>query len=162
MDQNIDAVTHKLLRALMYSKRESWHGRMVMDIKPSEARVLMCVKRATSADCPDIKVSEISRMLQVTSPTVTQLLKSLESQELIERHLDPADRRSVGITLTKKGEEITDQAIKAFTTSIQNLVEFLGEEDSNQLAELLLKVSRYYNEKANDTTQTFWSTDTDL
>jgi DNA-binding MarR family transcriptional regulator len=146
----------------MYSRREGWHGRMGMDIKPSEARVLMCVKRATCADSSDIKVSEISRLLQVTSPTVTQILKSLEAQQLIERHLDPADRRSVGITLTKKGAEITDQATKAFITSIQNLVKFLGEEDSNQLAELLLKVSRYYSERANETTQTFWSTDTDL
>lgn len=162
MEQVIDPVAHRLLRAFISFKRVGWHDRMVAGLKPSEVRVLMCVRRGINPDCPDIKVSEISRVLQVTSPTVTQILKSLEAQQLIERRLDPTDRRTVGITLTKKGEEITGQAVEAFTTSIQRLVEYLGEADSDQLAELLLKVSRYYSEKANEFTQTFWSTYTEL
>jgi DNA-binding MarR family transcriptional regulator len=158
MEQVIDPVTHKLLTAFIAFKRVGWHDRMVAGLKPSEVRVLMCVKRGINSDCPVLKVSEISRVLQVTSPTVTQILKSLEAQRLIERHLDPNDRRAVGIALTKKGEEVTEQAIEAFTSSIQGLAEYLGEEDSNQLAELLSKVSRYYNEKANEFTRSFWST----
>jgi DNA-binding transcriptional ArsR family regulator len=44
-----------------------------------------------------------SGKLNVTSPTVTQHINSLEAQELVERHADPADRRVVRIRLSDKG-----------------------------------------------------------
>lgn len=96
-----------------------------------------------------IKVSDISKQLHVTSPTVTQLLKGLEANGLIERHNDPSDRRSVGLTLTKQGEHVTQLAAQTFSSSLHGLIEYLGEEESNQLADLLFKMFRYYNEKAS-------------
>ena len=100
------------------------------------------------SDTAEMKVSEISKQLHVTSPTVTQLVNGLEANGLIKRNSDPVDRRAVGITLTEKGERVTEQAAEAFSASIQGLIEFLGEEQSNQLTELLSKVFRYYNEQA--------------
>ena len=108
----------------------------------------MCVKEATcNSASPEIKVSEISKMMQVTSPTVTQVLNSLEASGLIERHIDPKDRRAIGVKLTSKGEMVVQKAREAFFASIRGLVEYLGEEQSSQLADLLSKVYRYYSEK---------------
>jgi DNA-binding MarR family transcriptional regulator len=92
-------------------------------------------------------VSEISKQLGVTSPTITQLLKGLEAHGLIERHIDTIDRRAVGIKLTAKGVMVAQQASDAFFASIKGLVEYLGEEQSDQLAELLSKVFRYFSER---------------
>lgn len=110
-----------------------------------------------SLHIPEMKVSEISKQLHVTSPTITQLLNSLEANGLIERHSDVIDRRAVGITLTGKGEIVTQQAADAFLASLNGLVEYLGEEQSTQLAELLFKVFRYFNERGASLYHTQWN-----
>ncbi len=118
--------------------------------KQSEVGVLFLLKHTRKPGCHEMKVSEISKMMHVTSPTVTQILKGLEANELIERHLDPADRRSVGIALTERGEEIAKQAENALLTSFQGLADYLGDDQSNQLADLLLKASHYFREQETD------------
>lgn len=141
--------TQKLLRAFMQFRRADWHGEVVPGHKHSEIMVLVCLSRGAMRGFSDMKVSDISRLLQVTSPTVTQLLKGLEAEGLITRQVDLNDRRAVGVALTEKGQEVAQKAHHAFHDSFQGLVEYLGEEDSNQLAELLLKVNHYYAEKVS-------------
>lgn len=157
MITGLDTTAQNLLRAFMQFHRAEWHEHSIAGCKPSEIRVLFCIKKGISSDTPVIKVSEISKLLQVTSPTVTQLLKGLETNGLIERHNDSTDRRAVGITLTKKGEMVTQRAMDAFHASLHGLIDYLGEEQSEQLADLLLKVSRYYNEKASSMNDTYWN-----
>jgi DNA-binding MarR family transcriptional regulator len=147
MDQNTTATEQKLLNALIQFKRLGWYQRAVAGCKPSEIRVLFCVKEGTNADLPEMKVSEISKQMGVTSPTITQLLKSLEAHGLIERNVDPIDRRAVGIKLTIKGRKVAQQAMDAFLASIKGLVEYLGEEESHQFAELLFKAFHYFSER---------------
>jgi DNA-binding MarR family transcriptional regulator len=144
----------KLMRAFMQFHRVQAHHRNVAGCTPGEIRMLFFLGHAAKSGNPEMKVSEISKLLHVTSPTVTQLLKGLEANELIERRIDPADRRAVGITLTKRGELVTVKAAEAFEASFEGLIEYLGEEDSNQLADLLEKASRYYNEKMTGANQT--------
>jgi DNA-binding MarR family transcriptional regulator len=159
---------------MQFGKASAEQQRPIAGCKPSEIRVLFCIKKGTRAACPseqsdsaerkmsEVKVSEISRLLHVTSPTVTQLLKGLEANGLVERHVDPADRRSVGITLTEKGEHVTQQAADAFASAMHGLMEYLGEEESDHLADLLFKVSRYYNEQTASAQQSSWSGEDDL
>ncbi|HLZ57723.1 MAG TPA: MarR family transcriptional regulator [Ktedonosporobacter sp.] len=159
MERTTNPTEVKLMRAFMQFGRAEWHQRSIAGCKPSEIRVLFCIKKGLMAGCHgmksddvktpvELKVSDISRLLHVTSPTVTQLLKGLEANGLVERHIDPTDRRSVGITLTRKGEQVTQQAADAFSDSFHGLMEFLGEDESNELADLLFKVSRYYHEQS--------------
>jgi len=159
MVTHTDTTVQKLMQAFMQFHRAEWHERSIAGCKPSEIRALFCIRKGVKPDTPVMKVSEISKLLQVTSPTVTQLLKGLEANGLVERHFDPTDRRSVGITLTKKGEMVTQKAMDAFSDSLHGLIEYLGEEQSNQLVDLLYKVSRYYHEKANSLNNSYWNGD---
>jgi DNA-binding MarR family transcriptional regulator len=168
VDIQHNETAQKLLRALMQFKRVGWHQTSTTGYKPSELRVLFCLGKDLRPDIhelvkdirPDMremKVSEISKRLHVTPPTVTQLIKGLEANGLVERNIDPVDRRAVGIKLTEKGHKITGLAINDFLASINGLIEYLGEEQSEQLAELLVKASRYYNEKAASVDFAHWS-----
>lgn len=160
MDRATETITEqKLMNALMQFKRLGWHQQTIAGCKPSEIRVLFCIKRGVKPDASDIKVSEISKRLHVTSPTITQLLKGLEANELIKRHIDQDDRRTVGITLTEKGEWVTRQAEESFTTTLHGLIEYLGEEQSNQLAELLFKAFRYFTEREARMSTSLWNGD---
>lgn len=80
----------------------------------------------------------------------------------MERNADLIDRRAVGIKLTEKGEKVTRQAGEDFVASISGLIEYLGEEQSEQFAELLVKTAHYYNQKAASATVVHWNGEEDL
>jgi DNA-binding MarR family transcriptional regulator len=145
-DTPASSLEQKLLRALMLFKRTTWHHKSIEGYKPSEIKALLCIHRSIQHAPPDMKVSDISKQLHVTAPTVTQLIKSLEAHGLIERNVDPTDRRAVSIRLTEKGKEVTQKATDTFMTTIHGLVDYLGEEQSYQLVDLLIKVTAYFNE----------------
>jgi len=57
-----------------------------------------------------LSVKEISALLQLESPSVSPVLKRLQSAGLIERHRDTADERTLRLTLTPRGRELKQQA----------------------------------------------------
>ena len=173
MDIQNNVTAQKLLGALMQFRRADWHQMSTTGYKLSELRVLFCIGGGMRSDAyivedgynyntQEMKVSQISRCLNVPPPTVTQLIKRLEANGLVERNVDLADRRAVGIKLTEKGEKITRQANEDFLASINELIEYLGGEQSDQFAQLLIKVSRYYNEKAANAHLAHWSGDEEI
>jgi DNA-binding MarR family transcriptional regulator len=157
MERTTNPTEQKLLRAFMQFKKAEWHQRSIEGCTPSEIRVLFCIKKSVGPNMHEIKVSEISKHLHVTAPSITQLLKGLEAHELIERRVDPTDRRAVGIQLTQKGERVTQKAEEAFFATFHDLIDYLGEEQSNQLAELLFRVFSYFNEKAASVQYSSWN-----
>lgn len=148
MSKTQDSQTRqKLMKAFMQFRKAGWHGKAVEGYKPSEMVLLFCIKRGVEPDSPGMKVSEISKRLQVKSPTVTQLINGLERAGLVKRNTDPEDRRAVAVQLTDHGEAITETAKEAFHESFDGLIEFLGNEQSEQLADLLMKANGYFTER---------------
>jgi DNA-binding MarR family transcriptional regulator len=96
-----------------------------------------------------VTVSELSAMLEVASPTVTPLVRSLEERGMVLRYNDKEDRRAVRVKLTEQGIAHIKELAKKRSAQIQGLVEFLGEEKSQQLIELLEQVYMYIEMKAN-------------
>lgn len=157
MTVQTNAAAQKLLQALDQFQRAKWHEQQTFaGCKPSEIRVLFCIKNGAKAGVP-MKVSEISKQMHVTSPTITQLLNGLEPNGLVERQIDPEDRRSVGIRLTEKGECVAERAWEGFLTALQGLIDYLGEEDSERLTDLLFKVHHYIEERQASVHQAHWS-----
>lgn len=157
MDQTDNPTAQKLFNSFMQFNRGEWHHRTFAGCTSSELRVLFCIRKCMRPGESSIKVSEISKQLHVTVPSITQLLKILENRGLIERHSDPTDRRTVCIQLSPKGITITQQASDAFAKRMHGLIEFLGEDESNHLADLLTKMFRYLNEKAANERLTQWN-----
>ncbi|PLS09522.1 MarR family winged helix-turn-helix transcriptional regulator [Neobacillus cucumis] len=138
----------KLIKAFQQFRKTGWHEKKIGGFNPSEFRVLALIQRANE-NCIEMKVSEISQKLKVTPPTVTQIINVLEKDGFIERTINPEDRRAVKISLTEAGLEETERARKAFSETFLGLIDYLGEEESNQLAELLFRVHEYFNQVEN-------------
>jgi len=138
-DNSENPVAHRLFTAMRQLLKGHWqHG--VEGHKPSELTLMICIaKRDHSAD-EGLKISEISRFLGFSPPTITQLINSLEAKNMVERHADPTDRRVVRVKLTDQGKELTRKAESYRDAALNRLVEHLGEEESKQLTELLSKV----------------------
>ncbi|EPR11694.1 MarR family winged helix-turn-helix transcriptional regulator [Ruminiclostridium papyrosolvens] len=129
----------KLVRA--ERRKQSLFG-----LKQSEVRVLLCIEQLSHESKQVITVSEISKKMLVTSPTVTELIKSLSTNGFIERNVDSQDKRVSDIKLTAKGEKIVQKLITYFTSLFSGLIEKIGEEQSETLLDLLDQVCLYLNE----------------
>lgn len=143
----MNPTAQKLMRSFIEFNKAAWHQRTIAGCKPSEIRLLFGVRGAIKPGASEVNVSDLSKMLHVTSPTVTQLLKGLEARGLVERRIDTFDRRMVGIRLTEQGEEVTRQAMQSVARTLQGLIEYLGEDESEQLVTLLTKVFRYFSQQ---------------
>jgi DNA-binding MarR family transcriptional regulator len=162
-DRTEDLTTvQKLVGAIKHFNRVAWHHEPIMGCKPSEIQLLFCIKRGLMRSDTPMKVSEISKFMHVTSPTVTQLINGLEANGLVERHIDPTDRRAVRVQLTPRGELVNEKAREAFLASFNGLIDYLGEERSNQLAELLSDSVVYFTEREANLHQSQWSGDETL
>ena len=139
------ASAQRLLKAFMQFRKTSWHNKKIAGFNPSEFKVLNIIEREANQKQTEMKVSDISRILQVTPPTVTQIVNVLEKEGLVERKIDPGNRRAVQIKLTAEGAMTVEQARKALTDSFSGLIDYLGVEESEHLAELLNKVHQYYD-----------------
>lgn len=106
--------------------------------------LLLAIRRSMSAGSAGLKVSEISGMLRVSLPTVTQTVNLLVARGLLERSSDPDDRRAVRIRLTEAGQRETELAEEAMLEGMKGLIDHLGHERSMQLIELLDDVAAYY------------------
>jgi len=126
--------------------RADWRKQFKWGIKSSEVRVLLCIKEVSRESPLGVNVSQISKMLFVTSPTVTQMVKNLSTNGFIERTTDSLDRRIASIRLTDKGELIAQKATDRYQTIYSGLVKSLGKEKSDTLNALLNEVYLYFAE----------------
>ncbi|MBD8498063.1 MarR family winged helix-turn-helix transcriptional regulator [Paenibacillus arenosi] len=141
-----DEVSQKLMRSFRQFQRAEWQQQDGQ--KRSDMTVLFCIQKAQLEGEQAMRVSDISQLLHVTSPTITQIINRLEESGWVERYMDPEDRRVVRVKLTSEGEQVAAQAKKRFMESFNGLLDHLGLEDSERLAELLMKVFDYYQQES--------------
>jgi DNA-binding MarR family transcriptional regulator len=86
---------HKASRQITLDLEKSCDG---WGVSPSEAHLLSYLK--SYAPC---SIAEILRVFGHKPSTMTSMLERLAGQGLIDRDIDPDDRRSVLVSLTAKG-----------------------------------------------------------
>ena len=161
---SIDPVAQKLLYSIMQFNKGKWRQHKPHGRNHNEIMVLACLLHGShpgermdwqdnppdfeshfNQEHPGLKESEISALMRVKSPTITPVIRGLEDESLVERKMDPEDRRAVRITITDAGRAIIRAAHEERMATFNRLVEHLGEEDSIQLAELLSKVYTFFD-----------------
>lgn len=150
MENSRNPVAQKLLESFAQFHRLNWKQSPIAGLKSSEIMVLFCIKKKVKTGAPGIKISDISSALRVATPTITQLINSLETNRFVERTMDEEDRRAVRVKLTDKGEKAVEKASDSFFEAFNGLVEYLGVEQSGQLAELLSKAFVYFEERRRE------------
>lgn len=139
-----NAAAQRLLETFSRFRRLGWRANPIEGVSHAEFMILNIIKRMTSELGVGARVSEISNELNVAPPTVTQQLNNLETRDYIARQIDKGDRRVIRVTLTPSGLVLIEKAHNDFISSITGLVEYLGEEDSDQLSNLMNKVYDYF------------------
>lgn len=139
-DENISA----LLDISRRFSKINWRKKNILGLQTSELRLLFLLYSTQSnSDKKGRTISEISKSLDVTSPTVTQIVNNLLKKNCVKRSIAPDDRRVCYVSLTKKGKEMADKELEKHRSLLSGLVNYLGKAQSEQLVFLLDQTLNY-------------------
>ncbi|WP_433218689.1 MarR family winged helix-turn-helix transcriptional regulator [Dactylosporangium sp. CS-047395] len=121
------------LSRIMGDRQEKVYG--ALGINRGEFDVLATLRRAGEPFQLSPKALTASSML--TTGGMTGRLDRLEKAGLVTRAPDPADRRGLVITLTRRGRDLVDQAVVAGLDAQREVLDHLPEARRRQLSALL-------------------------
>ena len=107
------------------------------DLTPNQSETLLFFEQHDGAMIQDLR-----EYLQVTHQAATKMVDRMRDKELLILSISASDARAKAIRLTDKGQKIC-QALKKKGSKVgSNLLRALNEEEKNQLAILLEKISQ--------------------
>ncbi len=148
-DAEVDPQTIRLLDQLGFVSRSLHHmmGEQSVDeagLTFPQYRVLMHLFFAEQiGDSSQLNPSEISERQGVSRNTMSSFIRKLEDDGLIERNLDPEDRRRFNIGLTDNGRSIVNQHIRNHLKTIDLCFSALAPDERETLFELLQKLGNH-------------------
>ncbi|AMX00929.1 MarR family winged helix-turn-helix transcriptional regulator [Rummeliibacillus stabekisii] len=101
-------------------------------VTPAQYGVLNCLWREGQ-----LSPKQIGEMVHLEAPTVSGILDKMQKAELIERSVDPNNRRNVLVIATEKSNEIREE-VEAATNKLNDKVfQDLTESDTEALKKAL-------------------------
>ena len=89
-----------------------------------------------------LKMNELSRRMMVTGGNVTGIVDQLGKEGLVERVVEPADRRAFRVRLTRAGDKAFAEMARAHEEWVVELLARLGRRDSDALMQLLARLKQ--------------------
>ncbi len=129
-------LTERVLRVAHLIRRASMSTLAPFGLTPAQSRALRTISTAGGP----IRMGELASTLGVVPRSATGLVDALESAGLVERTVDPDNRRSVLVQLTDRGHAVQQQMSDARKAAGAGIFEPLTDDERSQLAELLGRV----------------------
>ncbi len=103
-------------------------------------RILLRLWLEEQMGCSPVNPTHLSRTQQLSKNTISEHLRALEADRLIERELDQSDRRQFKIHLTDAGRTLVREAAPSHAHMLNELLTPLSSEEIEQLQHLLGKL----------------------
>ena len=129
-------LTEHLLRVAHLIRRASLASMADLDLTPAQSRTLRVISKGESP----IRMGELAAALGVVPRSATGLVDALEQAGLVERTVDPANRRAVLVTLTPRGRDMQHQMALARQRAGDGIFGALDTPERRTLADLLQKL----------------------
>jgi DNA-binding MarR family transcriptional regulator len=98
-----------------------------------QIRTLTFIHRSGTA----VQMKDIAEHFSIEMPTATSLLNKLARLHLVTRTIDKKDRRVVRVSLSKKGEQVLEEALRMKTQRIEQILAHLSDEQQKNLYTIL-------------------------
>lgn len=112
----------------------------------------MHIIEAIGMDHPK-KMSEIAKIMSVTTGTLTTAVNSLEKKGYVQRRRSEQDKRVVHMVLTKRGELAYRHHERFHQDMIAFILEHVSEEESQVLQRALERLMGYFQQKYDEKNQ---------
>lgn len=122
------------------------HGDFKM--KFSEFFLIYAINKSEKLFPNGASASQLSNYMHVKPQTINPIIANTEKAGIVQRKRDADDRRIIRITLTDKGRRVADFHKLMLSKRIGKLIEYLGEEKSNELADTLNDVYYFFNDNS--------------
>lgn len=146
---------YELFQAFHRIKKASMgriHKSFMQNLKPHEFFMLSTLKKLLEEQekeaelsltiiPPGIKVSELSRVVSISMPGVSQTISTLEKHGYVKRIASSKDRRLVYVNLTEAGTQLEADVSKSCYQIYNEAATLLGEQDTQCLVHLLDKLT---------------------
>ena len=138
-DADISAaeLTERLMRVAHLIRRASMANLAPLALTPAQSRALRTISKAAAP----IRMGELAATLGVVPRSATGLVDALQDAGLVERTVDPDNRRSVLVTLTARGRQVQQDMAQARTVAGDGLFGALNPRERRTLADLLGRLS---------------------
>ncbi len=151
-----------LLQMHSFHKVKFW--KLVPELSPSEHMLICALCRCESGKCGEfsddididisslkgIKVSELSKAINTTMPGVSRMLASLEEKQIIERKIDPSDRRNTLVFITEEGYMKIQGYKKRINAYFDAVFERFGEERVSEVISLISELADIAQEELDN------------
>lgn len=131
------ALQEQLFRT-MFRLRRFYPGDIFEDISMGEFKVLEilsgCSKGGNAGQ--GIYVSKMASMMEVSSPAVSRMLKSMEARDYIGRHVDSKDRRNTCVFITETGIKKRDECRKLAEDFMDRVINRVKPENVQRMLDL--------------------------
>ena len=94
------------------------HARAV-GITPQQHLLLLAVRG--HASYPEVTIADVAERLQVRHHSASRLVERSVQRGLLDRRVDPDDRRKVRVSLTEEGERILTEMTRANKRELRSL-----------------------------------------
>lgn len=105
------------------------------EITPAQYGVLNCVWTEGK-----ISPKRIGELLYLEAPTVSGILDKMQKMDLIDREIDPANRRNVLVTSTEKANQLQHAIQTASMEMNKNVLQELNDQEIEVLKKSLSKI----------------------
>jgi len=144
---NQESQAARLIKAFMKFGRTHWHNAPARGLSQVETDILENINRAVRrGNIP--RISDISAILRVSSPTVTQHINSLEEQGFVLRTQSKEDKRTVNLSLTDKGTEALKTHWVRLEADFNEFIGTVGAESAEQMIKLLECAQDFFTKKS--------------
>ena len=129
-------LTERVMRVAHLIRRASMSTLAPLSLTPAQSRALRTISKAATP----IRMGELASTLGVVPRSATGLVDALESAGVVERTVDPNNRRAVLVRLTEMGHTVQQQMSDARAAAGAGIFRSLSDRERQQLAELLARV----------------------
>lgn len=147
--EGVDTATLESFRA--FKRAMMLHRRLLMSsfseepLHPAQAGCLQ-----TLAHRDGMSQSDLADQLHVSRPTVTMMLKRMESSGLVERRADAVDSRITRVYLTAEGKRLASSMHEGFSEMLNTSLGWLPEADKRELARILGSLNDHVEQVLKD------------
>jgi DNA-binding MarR family transcriptional regulator len=131
---DVDRLSRGIMRLMWLDSRRLAQTLAGYDLTIPQFFTLLAINRQG----PTCRMGDLAHQMYQSSPTMTGIVTRLEADGLVERVMDPRDRRAVRVAVTERAKKMLDEVLAARREKVaQTLDHSMSPEDRQEFLRLL-------------------------
>ena len=136
LQKTLDAIRRDSVKAIDETSRKKIYG-----LTERQETAVSQLKQMLESTPGGVTLKAYAERMQMTVPATSQLVDSMVSKGVMERRINPKDRRAICLRLTENGRNIFNDVHARVHAEIDRRAERLTNEELETLASIIEKIA---------------------